>query len=415
MASEIVVPDLSESVIEATVADWLKNEGDFVEEGEAVVVLETDKVSVEVTAEAAGTLVGISAQPGDDVQPGDVLGTLDADAAPSPSDNGKSADEPAAPAAVSAPAKPTGDGGTAIATPVAQRMATEHNVDLAQITPSGNKITKDDVQAHIDQQSAPAKPQSTQKQPAPKPAAKTSAPSPAAQNGREEERIRMSRRRRTIAERLVDAQQTAALLTTFNEVDMSAIMDLRKRRKEAFKEKYGVSLGMSSFFVKAVIGALKAFPRINAEIQENEMVLKKYYDIGIAIGAEEGLIVPVLRNADRMSFAEIEKQIRVYAKQAQEGTLSIEALMGGTFTITNGGVFGSMMSTPILNPPQVGILGLHGISERPVAIDGEVVIRPMMYTALTYDHRMVDGREAVQFLVRVKDLIEDPETLLIEG
>jgi len=233
--------------------------------------------------------------------------------------------------------------------------------------------------------------------------------------GRAEERIKMSRRRRTIAARLVEAQHTAAMLTTFNEIDMSAVQDLRERRKVAFKERYGVSLGLSSFFVKAAIGALKFQPRINAEIQADEFVLKKYFDIGVAIGAPEGLVVPVLRDADRMSFADIEKGIKDYAKQAENGTLSLEALRGGTFTITNGGVFGSMMSTPILNPPQVGILGLHKIEPRPVVINNEIVIRPMMYVALSYDHRIVDGREAVQFLVRVKELIEDPESMLIEG
>jgi len=225
----------------------------------------------------------------------------------------------------------------------------------------------------------------------------------------------MSRRRRTIAERLVEAQRTAAMLTTFNEIDMTAIMALRARRKEDFKARYGVSLGLTSFFVKAVIGALKQFPRLNAEIDGDEMVLKHYYDIGIAIGAEEGLIVPVLRDADRMSFAEIERKVREFVEQSQSGTLSLEDLRGGTFTITNGGVFGSLLSTPILNPPQVGILGLHKIEDRPVAVNGQVEIRPMMYVALSYDHRIVDGREAVQFLVRVKELAEDPETLLIEG
>ena len=225
----------------------------------------------------------------------------------------------------------------------------------------------------------------------------------------------MSRRRRTIAQRLVEAQHTAAMLTTFNEIDMSAVQELRERRKGAFKERYGVSLGLSSFFVKAVIGALKFQPRLNAEIQGDEIVMKGYYDIGVAIGASEGLVVPVLRDADRMSFAAIEAAIKDYAKQAEAGTLSLESLRGGTFTITNGGVFGSLLSTPILNPPQVGILGLHKIEQRPVAVDGQVVIRPMMYVALSYDHRIVDGREAVQFLVRVKELVEDPESLLIEG
>ena len=232
---------------------------------------------------------------------------------------------------------------------------------------------------------------------------------------RKDERTKMSRRRRTIARRLVEAQQTAAMLTTFNEIDMSAVIEMRTKRKEAFREKHGVSLGFSSFFVKAVIGALKMFPQINGEIEDDHIILKNYYDIGIAIGAEEGLVVPVLRDADRMSFAKIEQQIKEYAIQSRDGKLAIESLMGGTFTITNGGVFGSMMSTPILNPPQVGILGLHAITDRPVVVDGEIVIRPMMYVALTYDHRIVDGREAVQFLVRVKQLIEDPETLLIEG
>ena len=225
----------------------------------------------------------------------------------------------------------------------------------------------------------------------------------------------MSRRRRTIAQRLVEAQHTAAMLTTFNEVDMKAVMELREQRKEAFTKKYGVGLGINSFFVKAAIGALKAFPRLNAEIQGDEIVIKHYYDIGIAVGTDEGLVVPVLRDADRMSFAQIEQEIKRLAGQAREGTLSLEDLRGGTFTITNGGVFGSLMSTPILNPPQVGILGLHAVKDRPVVVDKQIMIRPMMYMALSYDHRIVDGQEAVQFLVRVRDLVEDPATLLLEG
>ena len=231
---------------------------------------------------------------------------------------------------------------------------------------------------------------------------------------RTEERIRMSKRRATIARRLVEAQSTAAMLTTFNDVDMTAVMALRERHKQAFKERYGVGLGIASFFVKASIGALRSFPRINAEIQGDEMVLKHYFDIGVAVGASEGLVVPVLRDADRMTFAGIEKQIRDFAKRAEEGTLSLADLKGGTFTITNGGVFGSLLSTPILNPPQVAILGLHKIQERPVAVNGQVVVRPMMYTALTYDHRIVDGAEAVRFLVRVKELVEDPGALLLD-
>jgi 2-oxoglutarate dehydrogenase E2 component (dihydrolipoamide succinyltransferase) len=255
---------------------------------------------------------------------------------------------------------------------------------------------------------------------APSPAAPPPGSAPATQvqrrapGDRSEERVRMSKRRATIAKRLVEVQSTAAMLTTFNEMDMSAVQALRARHKESFKERHGINLGMTSFFVKAAIGALRAFPRINAEIQGDEMVLKRYYDIGIAVGASEGLVVPVLRDADMMSFAEIEGQVRDFARRAEDGTLSLADLKGGTFTITNGGVFGSLQSTPILNPPQVGILGLHAIKDRPVAVNGEVVIRPMMYTALTYDHRIVDGSEAVRFLVRVKELIEDPGALLIE-
>jgi 2-oxoglutarate dehydrogenase E2 component (dihydrolipoamide succinyltransferase) len=235
-----------------------------------------------------------------------------------------------------------------------------------------------------------------------------------ADGDRTEERVRMSKRRATIARRLVEAQSTAAMLTTFNEVDMSAVMALRERHKQAFKDRHGVSLGIASFFVKASIGALRAFPRVNAEIQGDEMVLKHYFDIGVAVGASEGLVVPVLRDADKMSFAQVEAQIREFAKRAEDGTLSLADLKGGTFTITNGGVFGSLLSTPILNPPQVGILGLHKIQERPVAVNGQVVVRPMMYTALTYDHRIIDGAEAVRFLVRVKELVEDPGALLLD-
>ncbi|MDX1995210.1 MAG: 2-oxoglutarate dehydrogenase complex dihydrolipoyllysine-residue succinyltransferase [bacterium] len=416
MSVNIVVPDLSESVVEATIADWLKKVGDPVQAGEAVVVLETDKVSLEVTATQAGVLSSIAYEVGADVKPGDVLGVI--------AESGEAvAPQPVpAPAQAAAPAAPVANAASApTATPVARRVAAEHGVDLTQVPASSGRVTKDDVRSFINTQAAPAPAAPPPAAPTPRPAAPAPAPTPvpaaaASSNGyRREERVRMTRRRQTIAQRLVEAQQTAAMLTTFNEVDMSAVQAVRQRRKDAFKEKYGIGLGLSSFFVKAVIGALKAFPQLNAEIQGNEIVLKHYYDIGMAIGAKEGLVVPVLRDADRMSFAEIEKAIREYAKQSEEGTLSIEALRGGTFTITNGGVFGSLLSTPILNPPQVGILGLHGIKDRPVVVNGEIVVRPMMYTALTYDHRIVDGREAVQFLVKIKELIEDPETMLLEG
>jgi 2-oxoglutarate dehydrogenase E2 component (dihydrolipoamide succinyltransferase) len=407
MSFNLVVPDLAESVVEATVSSWTKKVGDKVSAGEVIVVLETDKVSLEVTAEGDGVLESILTPEGTDVEVGAVLGVVSGSASATTSQTITPVSVP-----VTSPAPVTSEAQKA--TPVAKRVATEHSVDIAQVPSSGAKVTKSDVQNFISGQNAPAptpKPQ-PQAVSAPKPA-----PSVVTDGGgyRKEERVKMSRRRQTIAKRLIEAQSTAALLTTFNEIDMTAVNQLRARRKDSFKEKHGVGLGFNAFFVKAVIGALKAFPQLNAEIQENEIVYKHYYDIGIAIGVSDGLVVPVLRDADRMSFAQIENQVKDYAKQAQDGSLGIESLMGGTFTITNGGIFGSLMSTPILNPPQVGILGLHAIKDRAVVVNGEIVVRPMMYVALTYDHRMVDGREAVQFLVKVKDLIEDPEVLLIEG
>jgi 2-oxoglutarate dehydrogenase E2 component (dihydrolipoamide succinyltransferase) len=426
MATNIVVPELGESVIEATVARWLKQPGEAVKAGEAVLVLETDKVDLEVAAEKSGVLASVAQAEGADVKVGDVLGVIDESgtaSAPPPKQEEKPAAQPAAPPppkeepvaepaaqANASKADAQADGKTAPSeervTPVAKRLAEEQKVDLSQVTsadPRG-RITKEDVQRYIDTKQ-PARPTVSTAVPAPTPVT----------NGRREERVRMSRRRRTIAQRLLEAQHNAAMLTTFNEVNMAGVMELRQRHKESFKERYGIGLGISSFFVKAAIGALKAFPQLNAEIQGDEIVMKHYYDIGVAIGAEEGLVVPVLRDADRMSFAQIEQAIKDYVQQVEAGKLSLEALRGGTFTITNGGVFGSMLSTPILNPPQVGILGLHKIEDRPIALDGQVVIRPMMYVALSYDHRIVDGREAVQFLVRVKQLVEDPESLLLEG
>lgn len=301
-------------------------------------------------------------------------------------------------------------------------MAEEHNIDLAHVDGTGpnGRITRDDLMGYLASQhkqgGAPTSAPAVEQKPAPAPAAEASkaAPPASAQPDREE-RVRMSRRRQTIATRLVEAQHTAAMLTTFNEVDMSAIMDVRSRRKDAFKEAHGVNLGFMSFFTKAIVGALKAFPEVNSELDGTDLVLKKYYDIGIAVGVEEGLVVPVVRDADRKSFAGIEQEIRELATKARDGKLTLPELTGGTFTITNGGVFGSLLSTPILNTPQVGILGMHTIQQRPVAVDGEVVIRPMMYIALSYDHRVVDGGTSVQFLVKVKQLLEDPETLLLEG
>lgn len=406
MASiKIVVPELSESVVEATVAEWLVSVGDAVNFGDVLVVLETDKVNLEVTAEQAGTITEITAQEEEDVIPGAVLAVMDASGeSPVP----QPAQSPEAQPVLSS--SPVTDGNKA--TPVAQRIANANNVDLSRVSSSdGGKVVKADVEKFIANQPNPAS--SSVKPSQSSPFASLVDPS----IGRREERVKLSRRRRTIATRLVEVQSTAAMLTTFNEVDMKPVMDIRKKHKESFREKYGVGLGFTSFFVKAVVGGLKAFPNLNAEIDPDgkEVILKHYYDIGIAIGAKEGLVVPVIRDCDRLSFAGIEGNVKGYAVAASDGSLSLDDLRGGTFTITNGGVFGSMMSTPILNPPQVGILGLHGIKERAVVVAGEIVIRPMMYLALTYDHRIVDGRESVQFLVKVKELIEDPERLLLEG
>ena len=420
MSVNIVVPEMGESIVDARVAKWHKKEGDPVAVGEALVELETDKVDVEVSAPKAGATIAHAK--GDDVKIGEVLGTIAEAAAGGVGAEGAASAEsaPSAGSAVGLPtearsakvgaAGPSGSPGlptTAPATPSARRLAREENVELGQVKTDGPRVTKSDVERMIARPaSAPSLPASVS------PASPTN---PASASIRSEERVRMSKRRATIARRLVEVQQTAAMLTTFNEVDMSAVMALRERQKQAFKDKYGVGLGIASFFVKATVAALREYPRLNAEIQGDEMVIKHYYDIGVAVGAAEGLVVPVLRDADRLSFAGIELGIREFARKATEGTLALDDIRGGTFSITNGGVFGSLMSTPILNPPQVGILGLHAIKARPVGVNGQVVLRPMMYTALTYDHRIVDGAEAVQFLVRVKTLVEDPGVLLIES
>jgi len=426
MSVEIKVPTLGESIVEATVGKWMKQEGEAVAVGEPLVELETDKVNMEVAATGAGVLQSIVKREGETVGIGEILALLGgagAAASPAPAAAATPTAQAPAPAAPAAEAEEEdaagGEGGRS--TPLARRIAAEHGLDINQIsgTGPGGRVTRDDVNGHLAQgNKAPAPaPTAAPATPPAVPAVAAPPPAPAASTaaGRPEERVRMSRRRQTIARRLVEAQQTAAMLTTFNEIDMTAIMEVRKRRRDAFKERNGIGLGFMSFFTKAVVGALKAFPRLNAEIQGDEMVLKGYYDIGIAVGAEEGLVVPVVRDADRLSFAAIERQIAGLAEKAKKNTLSLAELQGGTFTITNGGIFGSLLSTPILNTPQVGILGMHSIQQRPVAIDGQVVIRPMMYVALSYDHRIVDGSEAVRFLVRVKELAEDPESLLLEG
>jgi 2-oxoglutarate dehydrogenase E2 component (dihydrolipoamide succinyltransferase) len=438
MPTNIVVPQLGESIVEATVRRWLKQEGDSVSIGDALVELETEKVNVEVAAEQSGVLARIEKKEGEDVKVGDVLGLIE----------GVSVQQEINKPPIEAEEKPfekIGEVPSAVTeeprridsqrrvTPLAKRMADEYKIDLDKVLGTGpsNRVTEKDVEAYIESQKSKQEgiskvetlrkdfpsvvsPVETQKQKT-EPTAAPEALASVISGPKREERVRMSRRRRTIARRMVEAQQTAAMLTTFNEADMSAVMEVRKRRKEIFKQKYGIGLGIVSFFIKASIGALKDFPLLNAQIQGDDLILKLYYDIGVAIGAEEGLVVPVLRDADRMSFAVIEKGIQEYVEKAKNGTFSLEDLRGGTFTVTNGGVFGSLLSTPIINPPQVGILGLHKIEERPVVVNSQVVVRPMMYLALSYDHRIVDGREAVQFLVRVKQLIEDPEALLLEG
>ncbi|WP_375104565.1 2-oxoglutarate dehydrogenase complex dihydrolipoyllysine-residue succinyltransferase [Paenibacillus sp. RS8] len=423
--SEILVPDLGESISEGTIYKWLVKEGDTVGQGDVLAELETDKVNLEISAEVEGVISSILRQAGENVAVGEAIGIIGAASGSKPQAAESKAPE-AAPASGSAAAAPVaapevavagGESPAALASPGARKLARERGIDLGDVSardPIG-RIGQADVSGHgaaAPQAAAPVAPAPQGKPEPAKPAASKAAP----EDGKNVERKRMSRRRLTIASRLVEAQQTAAMLTTFNEVDMTAILDIRKRRKDAFKEKHEVGLGFMSFFTKAVIGALKTYPLLNAEIDGEDLVVKKFYDIGIAVAAKEGLVVPVVRDADRLSFPEIERQIGELASKARANTLSLSELQGGTFTITNGGVFGSLLSTPILNTPQVGILGMHKIQLRPIALDEErTVNRPMMYIALSYDHRIVDGSEAVSFLVKVKELLEDPEALLLEG
>ena len=417
--SDIIVPAMGESITEGTISKWIVQVGDAVKQGDLLLELETDKVNLEISAEQDGVVTAILAKEGDTVKIGEAVGTIGAAAAgatpaaaapaAAPAPVAAAAAPAAAPAASAAPAPaPAASAGQTLASPAARKLAREQGIDLSSVPardPIG-RITPADVKSAG---SAPA----PAAQAAPSPASDKTA---TANYAKPEERRKMSRRRMTIAKRLVEAQHTAAMLTTFNEVDMSAIMEIRKRRKDSFKEKHDVGLGFMSFFTKAVVGALKAFPLLNAEISGDDIIVKKYYDIGIAVSAKEGLVVPVVREADRLGFAEIERTIVNLATKARSNTLELSELQGGTFTITNGGTFGSLLSTPILNAPQVGILGMHKIQLRPVAIDAErMENRPMMYIALSYDHRIVDGAEAVQFLVKVKEMLEDPETLLLEG
>jgi 2-oxoglutarate dehydrogenase E2 component (dihydrolipoamide succinyltransferase) len=395
MAKEIRVPALGESVTEATIAKWFRQAGDAVKADEPLVELETDKVTVEVPAPASGKLSSIDAAPGTTVNVGALLGLIEEGAAGSaPSKPAEAPKKAEAPAPAVKPAE-------APLSPAVRKMVEENKVDTSAVSGTGKdgRLTKGDVIAHLEKPAAP-----------PPPVRAPAAPSDATR----EERVKMSRLRLTIARRLKDAQNTAAMLTTFNEVDMTATMALRNQYKDLFEKKHGVKLGFMSFFVKACIQALKEIPAVNAEIDGDDIVYKNFYHVGVAVGTEKGLVVPVLRDADMLSFAGIEKTISDFGKRARDGQLQIAEMQGGTFTISNGGVYGSLMSTPILNAPQSGILGMHKIQERPVAVNGQVVIRPMMYLALSYDHRIVDGKEAVTFLVRVKENLEDPQRTILD-
>ena len=410
MAVEIKVPTLGESVTEATVAKWLVKTGDRVAVDQPLCELETDKVTVEVNASVAGTIAELAVEEGASVQVGGVLCHIEAGAAGAAGAVApKPAAAPAAPKPAPAPAPAaTAPAGANLAAsgPATRKLAEEKGVSATAIQPTGKdgRATKEDVLAALSSIPSAA---------APAAAAKPAAPGGPRLKADREERVKMTRLRRTIANRLKEAQNTAAMLTTFNEVDMTAVMALRDRLKDDFEKKHGARLGFMSFFVKACIGGLKELPAVNAEIEGDELVYKNYYDIGVAVGTPQGLVVPVLRDADVLDFAGVEKGIGDLGRKARDGKLSIADLTGGTFTISNGGVYGSLMSTPILNPPQSAILGMHKIQQRPMVVGGEIKARPMMYLALSYDHRIIDGREAVLFLVKVKDCIEDPERLLL--
>ena len=467
MAIELVVPKVGESITEVQIVQWLKSEGDAVERDASLAVIETDKATVELPAPVAGVLGKILKSKGATAKVGEVIGFLEAgtgkaspagagsearsnaksgsalafgpetgkiavikkdDPAPSPAPH--PADRPGEPAAPRHPTSRPGDPaasqadtptrqgdpstrqGDPIVMPAAARALAENGLKARDVPASGpgGRLLKEDVMRHVEARARV--PQADQSPPSPESPQPPQSATPAEYRG--EEAVPMSMLRRRVAERLVQAQQNAALLTTFNEIDMGEVMELRKRHQEAFTKKYGIKLGIMSFFVKAVVEALKLIPQINAEIRGGDILYKHYYDIGVAVGGGKGLVVPVLRNAERLSFAGIELAIADFGKRAQANTLKLEELQGGTFTISNGGVYGSLLSTPIVNPPQSGVLGMHATQERPVARDGQVVIRPMMYVALTYDHRIVDGREAVTFLKRIKETLEDPARILLE-
>ena len=404
--ADIMTPALGESVTEATVARWAKKAGEAVRKDEILVELETDKVSLEVAAPADGVLAEIAANEGDTVEPGTVLGKITegaaAAAAPAAAAAAPKAEAPKAEAKPAPAPAPKAAASEPVLAPSAQRVVAENKLDAGAIAGTGKdgRVTKGDALAALESR-------------AKAPAAPAAPAAPRAIHEREE-RVKMTRLRQTIARRLKEAQNNAAMLTTFNEVDMSGVMALRNQYKDVFEKKHGVKLGFMSFFVKAVTHALKQVPDVNAEIDGTDIIYKNHYDISVAVGTDKGLVTPVVRDADEMSLADIEKEIGNLGKKARDGQLSMEDLQGGTFTISNGGIYGSLMSTPILNPPQSGILGMHKIQERPMVVNGQVVVRPMMYLALSYDHRIVDGKGAVTFLVHVKDAIEDPQRLLLD-
>jgi 2-oxoglutarate dehydrogenase E2 component (dihydrolipoamide succinyltransferase) len=429
MATDVQVPALGESITEGTLAQWLKNPGEAVAADEPIASLETDKVSVEVPSPVAGVLTEQLVQEGDTVAVGAAIARIDQGAtagAPAPA----AETNPAGPAETPLPREdehaPVADGDDNVTTlsPAVRRAVLEYHVDPSKIRGSGKdgRLTKDDVIAAAQgKTAAPTAPAAPAPAPEAKAPAAPSAPAtpaapkaPARAGERREERVKMSRLRQTIAKRLKDAQNTAAMLTTFNDVDMSAVIDARARYKDLFEKKHGIRLGFMAFFVKACALAAKDVPSVNASLEGDEIVYHDYLDVSVAVSAPKGLVVPVVRDAQAMSFAEIEQTIAAYGKKAKEGTLTVDEMTGGTFTISNGGVFGSLLSTPIINPPQSAVLGMHRIEERPVVKDGQIVARPMMYLALSYDHRIIDGREAVTFLVRVKEAIEDPTRLLID-
>lgn len=401
MSIEIRVPQLPESVNDASIAAWVVNKGDQVNEDQNLLELETDKVVLEVPAPASGVLTEIKAEQGDTVLAGDVIGIIDETASVSASQQTEKTEEE--------------QSSTSSASPSVRKLMAENDIKESDITGTGKngRILKEDVEKYINQQSKPAQPQATQKAPAQTEAAKTQVTTTDL-NGREERRVPMTRLRAKIAERLVNAQQTAAILTTFNEVDLTEVSRLRKKYQDRFQKVHNIKLGFMSFFVKAATEALKRYPEVNARINEGDIIYQGFYDIGVAVSSDRGLVVPILRNTDTMGNADIEKAIMDYATRARNGHLELTELEGGTFSITNGGIFGSMLSTPIINPPQSAILGMHNIQQRPVAVDGQVEIRPMMYLAVSYDHRLIDGKSAVSFLVKIKELLEDPASLFLE-